>query len=89
MRPTPPLHLVRRLATVAPQKQFTTSITVGELIYDAAHRTRGSVRVRTATSSTPARVAKRSAPAEHMTPHRSHPGYPLRRVPLQNLVCAG
>ena len=35
IRPAPPLHLVRRLATVAPQKQFTTSITVGELIYGA------------------------------------------------------
>lgn len=35
IRPAPPLHLVRRLATVAPQEQFTTSITVGELIYGA------------------------------------------------------
>ncbi|HKS53625.1 MAG TPA: hypothetical protein VJS67_17300 [Pseudonocardiaceae bacterium] len=31
----PPLHLIRRLATVRPQDQFTTSITVGELIYGA------------------------------------------------------
>lgn len=35
IRPTPPLHLIRRLATVAPQEQVTTSITVGELIYGA------------------------------------------------------
>ena len=35
IRPAPPLHLIRRLATVAPQEQFTTSITVGELIYGA------------------------------------------------------
>jgi tRNA(fMet)-specific endonuclease VapC len=35
IRPAPPLHLIRRLATVAPQDQFTTSITVGELIYGA------------------------------------------------------
>ena len=35
IRPAPPLHLIRRLATVPPQEQFTTSITVGELIYGA------------------------------------------------------
>jgi tRNA(fMet)-specific endonuclease VapC len=35
IRAAPPLHLIRRLATVAPQDQFTTSITVGELIYGA------------------------------------------------------
>ena len=35
IRPAPPLHLIRRLATVAPQEQFTTSITVGELINGA------------------------------------------------------
>ena len=35
IRPAPPLHLIRRLATVAPQEQFTTSVTVGELIYGA------------------------------------------------------
>lgn len=35
IKPSPPLHLIRRLATVAPQEQFTTSITVGELVYGA------------------------------------------------------
>jgi predicted nucleic acid-binding protein len=35
IRPAPPLHLIRRLATVPPQNQSTTSITVGELIYGA------------------------------------------------------
>jgi tRNA(fMet)-specific endonuclease VapC len=35
IKPAPPLHLLRRLATVPPQQQFTTSITVGELIYGA------------------------------------------------------
>lgn len=29
------MHLVRRLASVPPQDQFTTSITVGELIFGA------------------------------------------------------
>jgi tRNA(fMet)-specific endonuclease VapC len=35
IRPRPPMHLVRRLATVAAADQFTTSITVGELIFGA------------------------------------------------------
>lgn len=35
LKPTPPLHLLRRLATVPPSDQFTTAITVGELIYGA------------------------------------------------------
>lgn len=35
IRPHPPMHLVRRLATVPPVDQFTTSITVGELIFGA------------------------------------------------------
>ncbi|MGQ0775336.1 MAG: PIN domain-containing protein [Pseudonocardiales bacterium] len=47
IKPAPPLHLIRRLATVAPQDQFTTSITVGELIYGAqrAGRVELSTRV--------------------------------------------
>jgi predicted nucleic acid-binding protein len=35
IRPVLPLHLIRRLAAVPPQDQFTTTITVGELIYGA------------------------------------------------------
>lgn len=35
IKPRPPLHLLRRLATVPARAQFTTSITVGELIYGA------------------------------------------------------
>lgn len=35
IKPTPPLHLIRRLATVPAANQFTTSITVAELIYGA------------------------------------------------------
>lgn len=34
----PPLHLIRRLAEVPPGDQFTTSITLGELLYGAAKR---------------------------------------------------
>lgn len=36
LRARPPLSLVRRLARVPAQDQFTTSITVGELVYGAA-----------------------------------------------------
>lgn len=35
IKPAPPMHLIRRLATVPPEEQFTTSITVGELIFGA------------------------------------------------------
>jgi tRNA(fMet)-specific endonuclease VapC len=35
IKPTPPLHLIRRLAVIPPAEQFTTSITVAELIYGA------------------------------------------------------
>jgi tRNA(fMet)-specific endonuclease VapC len=34
----PPLALIRRLAQVAPALQFTTTITLGELLYGAARR---------------------------------------------------
>lgn len=35
LKPQPPLHLLRRLATVPAHHQFTTAITVGELIFGA------------------------------------------------------
>lgn len=35
------MHLVRRLAQISPQDQFTTAITLGELLYGASKR--GSV----------------------------------------------
>lgn len=34
----PPLHLVRRIAQVPAEHQFTTSITLGELLYGALKR---------------------------------------------------
>jgi predicted nucleic acid-binding protein len=34
----PPLHLIRRLSQVPPTDQFTTSITLGELLYGTARR---------------------------------------------------
>ncbi|MFQ5789860.1 MAG: PIN domain-containing protein [Acidobacteriota bacterium] len=39
----PPLQLIRRLARVPPEEQFTTSITLGELLYGASKR--GSSRL--------------------------------------------
>jgi tRNA(fMet)-specific endonuclease VapC len=39
----PPLRLIRRLAQIPPEDQFTTSITFGELLYGAAKR--GSPRL--------------------------------------------
>ncbi len=38
LKPAPPLHLIRRLAVTPAARQFTTAITVGELIYGAARR---------------------------------------------------
>ena len=38
LRRDPPLALIRRLAQVAPPLQFTTTITLGELLYGAARR---------------------------------------------------
>jgi tRNA(fMet)-specific endonuclease VapC len=38
MKRDPPLGLVRRLAQVAPELQFTSAITLGELLYGAARR---------------------------------------------------
>lgn len=35
LKPAPPLHLIRRLAVIPAECQFTTAITVGELIYGA------------------------------------------------------
>lgn len=38
LRRDPPLHVIRRLAQVPAEEQFTTSITLGELLYGAAKR---------------------------------------------------
>jgi tRNA(fMet)-specific endonuclease VapC len=43
MRRDPPLHLIRRLAAIAPADQCTTSITLGELVYGATKA--GSARL--------------------------------------------
>jgi len=38
LRPVPSLEVIRRLADTAPDDQFTTSITLGELLYGAARK---------------------------------------------------
>jgi predicted nucleic acid-binding protein len=38
VRRDPPLLLIRRVATVPPEAQFTTAITLGELLYGVARR---------------------------------------------------
>ena len=43
LRPTPSLEVIRRLAETDPREQFTTSITLGELLYGAARK--GSARL--------------------------------------------
>lgn len=40
LRRDPPLHLIRRIAQVPVARQFTTSITLGELLYGALKRPR-------------------------------------------------
>lgn len=40
IRRDPPMSLIRRLARTPPEQQFTTAVTLGELLYGAA--TRGS-----------------------------------------------
>ena len=38
LRRDPPLSLIRRLARTPPEEQFTTAVTLGELLYGAAKR---------------------------------------------------
>jgi tRNA(fMet)-specific endonuclease VapC len=38
LRRDPQLGLIRRLASIPPEEQFTTAITLGELLYGAARR---------------------------------------------------
>jgi len=38
IKPSPPLHLIRRLARTPPTDQCTTAITLGELVYGVTRR---------------------------------------------------
>jgi tRNA(fMet)-specific endonuclease VapC len=42
----PPMHLIRRLSHVPATEQFTTSITLGELLYGTARRGSSELEVR-------------------------------------------
>jgi tRNA(fMet)-specific endonuclease VapC len=50
LRPVPSLEVIRRLADTDPAEQFTTSITLGELLYGAARK--GSTRLADLVRST-------------------------------------
>lgn len=46
LRRDPPLQLIRRLAQVPPEDQFTTSVTLGELLYGVSKRGSPQLAVR-------------------------------------------
>ena len=46
IKPSPPMHLIRRLAVLPPRDQFTTAITVGELLHGAYRVGRESLTAR-------------------------------------------
>lgn len=46
LRRDPPLHLIRRIARVPAEEQFTTSVTLGELLYGVARRGSAELAVR-------------------------------------------
>lgn len=66
LRRDPPLALIRKLATVPPDQQFTTAITAGELLYGAARRGSASLadRVRELISTAVAVLPFNMAAAE-------------------------
>ncbi|HZJ51713.1 MAG TPA: PIN domain-containing protein [Actinomycetota bacterium] len=45
----PPLHLIRRLASLPAERQLTTAITVGELLYGSAKRNSAQLTARVRT----------------------------------------
>jgi tRNA(fMet)-specific endonuclease VapC len=46
MKGRPPLALIRRLAQTPPEEQFTTTITLGELLYGASRHGHGAITER-------------------------------------------
>ena len=46
IKPSPPLHLIRRLARTPPTEQCTTAITLGELLYGVMRRGSPELAVR-------------------------------------------
>jgi len=74
IRPDPPIRLIRRLAAVPRDQQFTTSITVGELIYGVAKKHSESLagRVREITNRATAVLPFDRAAARVYGPLRAH-----------------
>lgn len=73
LRRDPPLHLVRRLASVPAEEQFTTAITLGELLYGASKQvsTRLADRVRDLAGSLVRILPFDEAAAERYGPLRA------------------
>jgi tRNA(fMet)-specific endonuclease VapC len=74
LRRDPPLHLIRRLARVPPADQFTTAVTLGELLYGASKRGGGDLaeRVRRLVASAAAVLPFDEAAAEVYGRLRAH-----------------
>jgi tRNA(fMet)-specific endonuclease VapC len=67
IRRDPPLHLIRRLAATPPSEQYTTAITLGELLYGVARRASPALaeRVRDLISSAATVLPFDGIAAEH------------------------
>lgn len=73
LRREPPLRLIRRLARLPEEDQFTTSITLGELLYGASKRGSPELtgRIRTLVSGAAAVLAFDATAAEVYGPLRA------------------
>jgi tRNA(fMet)-specific endonuclease VapC len=73
LRREPPLHLIRRLARLPEEDQFTTSITLGELLYGASKRVSPELagRIRTLVSAAAPVLAFDAPAAEVYGPLRA------------------
>ncbi len=88
MRRDPPLALVRRLALLAPERQHTTAITVGELLFGAARASRADLveRVRALVTTAMAVLPFDADAATAYAPVRAHleaEGRPLAEPDLR------
>jgi tRNA(fMet)-specific endonuclease VapC len=54
IRRDPPLALIRRVAQIPPEQQFTTAVTLGELLYGAAKRHSAILTAKVRSLITPA-----------------------------------
>jgi tRNA(fMet)-specific endonuclease VapC len=90
IRRDPPLHLIRRLAQVAPGDQATTTINLGELLHGAAKRGNGRLthRVREAVAAATSILPFDESAAEVYGPLRAQLEGEGRRVDEPDLRIA-